>query len=609
MTGVFAMQTVSLGVCLGLLVSLPLGVSAVKSASPSVPVAGPEETTQLAEPTTNGLTRNETATLFSGDVDQLSVENVTNETAVVTLARLTDFAFATPPTTARRWSAGAFDRVRPGGPDTSVAPVGASLSNDRFLKDAHVSVFGVHPATWVYTDAGEPVRYIGPNGTVRALVDYRVVEPDNDEQARPNATRRVYRVRNHGVESVRLTAVQDGEPIALDEATGQTPTLEYDLTEELGGSVTLKIEADITVTVRRYRERAVCWPWANRTVCSWETTDSALLTETLTVRDEIDADLYQLNVSTSTVAYPDGDRGVATFYSAPWQGLSVEGGADPEVRGVWRFYTAREPAWDELNVRSDGETDSRVTTQVERPVAVHAYPSRIGPRVTDPARLELIQVWGIEQPSPESAMDPNVNVGVVTEPYTASYGVATRIDVADSNRTDSQNVVVTGIVSGVTARGITTTASVRDLRASELSATVLDESTDSIRVRLELTDATDGSPIGLDRGVDDPRYDRIAGPDRDGVIEIAGQSVQTNDTGVVIVALPEAGVYEARYEPGSWLTHDPAYTSSTATVRVHPLTALDGWVTALAVTLGQAVPFLAVGYLAWRAGRLLRRWP
>jgi hypothetical protein len=453
------------------------------------------------------------------------------------------------------------------------------------------------------------VRYIGPNGTVRALVDYRVVAPDDDEQARPNATRRVYRIRDHGVESVRLTAVRDGEPIALDEATGQTPTLEYDLTARAGGPITLQVEADITVTVRRYRERAVCRPWANRTVCSWETTDSALLTETLTVRDGIDADLYQLNVSASTVAYPDGDRGVAAFASAPWQGLSVEGGADPEVRGVWRFYTARDPAWDELDVWSDGERDSRATTRAERPVVVHAYPSRIGPRVTDPATLELVQVWGIEQPSPESAMDPNVNVGVVTEPYTASYGVATRIDVPASNRTDLQTVVVTGIVSGVETESVTTTASVRDLRASALSATVLDESTDSIRVRLELTDATDGTPIGLDRGVDDPRYDRIAGPDRDGVIEIAGQSVQTNDTGVVIVALPEAGVYEARYEPGSWLTHDPAYTVSTATVRVHPLTEIGGWVTVLAVTLGQAVPFLAVGYLAWRAGRLLRRWP
>ena len=207
-------------------------------------------------------------------------------------------------------------------------------------------------------------------------------------------------------------------------------------------------------------------------------------------------------------------------------------------------------------------------------------------------------------------MDPNVNVGVVTEPYTASYGVATRIDVGASNATvETQTVIATGIVSGVDARGVTSTAAVRELRESALSATVLDDADGSLRVRLELTDASDGTPIGLDLGVDDPRYDRITGPDRDGTIEIAGQSVQTNDTGVVIVEIPEAGVYEARYEPGSWLTHDPAYTMSTATVRAHPLTGIDGWVTALGVTLGQAVPFLAVGFLAWRAGLMLRRWP
>jgi hypothetical protein len=230
--------------------------------------------------------------------------------------------------------------------------------------------------------------------------------------------------------------------------------------------------------------------------------------------------------------------------------------------------------------------------------------------VTDPATLELVQVWGVEQPPPESAMDPNVNVGVVTEPYTASYGVATRIDVGESNETvETQAVVATGIVSGVDTRGVATTAVARELRESTLSATVLDDGGDSLRVRLELTDASDGTPIGLDLGVDDPRYDRITGPDRDGVIQIAGQSVQTNDTGVVIVEVPKTGVYEARYEPGSWLTHDPAYTTSTATVRAHPLTDPAGWVTALGVTVGQAVPFLAVALLAWRAGLLLRRWP
>jgi hypothetical protein len=497
MTGIFAMQSVSLGVCLGLLVSLPLTGVAVKSAGAGAPVVATDATTQRTEPPTDGLTRNETATLFSGDVDQLSVENTTNETAVESLSRLTDFAFATPPGTARRWSAGAFERIRPGGPDESVAPAGAALSNDRFLNDAHVSVFGVHPATWVHADAGEPVRYIAPNGTVRALVDYRIQEPDSDKQARPNATRRVYRVRDHEVESVRLTAVRDGEQIALDETTGQTPTLDYDLTERAGGPITLEVEADITVSVRRYRERAVCWPWENQTVCSWETTDSDRLTETLTVRDEIDADLYRLNVSTSTVAYPDGGRGVATFYSAPWRGLSVEGGDAPEVRGVWRFYTARDPAWDELDVRSADGTDSRVTTREERPVAVHAYPSRIGPRVTDPATLELIQVWGVEQSSPEAAMDPNVNVGVVTDPYTASYGVATRINVDESNETvEPLAVIATGIVAGVDARGVTATAAVRELRESELSATVLNDSKGPIRVRLELTDASDGTPTG-----------------------------------------------------------------------------------------------------------------
>ena len=90
-----------------------------------------------------------------------------------------------------------------------------------------------------------------------------------------------------------------------------------------------------------------------------------------------------------------------------------------------------------------------------------------------------------------------------------------------------------------------------------------------------------------------------------GFLVVAGQRVQTNSTGVALVTLHDPGVYTVRYEPGSWLDHDPAYVGSTATVRWHPLTTLQGWVDLLVTGLWYLTPFLVTYYAGYRIHRFL----
>jgi hypothetical protein len=92
---------------------------------------------------------------------------------------------------------------------------------------------------------------------------------------------------------------------------------------------------------------------------------------------------------------------------------------------------------------------------------------------------------------------------------------------------------------------------------------------------------------------------------RTGYISIAGQQVETNASGVATVTVDDPGIYTARYNPGSWLSQNPAYVGSTATARWHPLTTIDGWFALLVEVGWQLLPFAVVFYAGTRLLRLL----
>ncbi|WP_157500020.1 hypothetical protein [Halobacterium sp. CBA1126] len=547
------------------------GITSVAAADPPRP--GTED---------NGLTENESATLWSRDTDdyisQAEYRERYGETRspVQQVANGTDVTFTQPPATAATWTQHDFRDLDPGGANTSLHPPHADLADGVFIRDAHATMFAVQPSTRAHLDAGETPLYVAPNGTLRGLVDYRVQVPGG---ATGNTTSD-WSLLSHNITAVRL--LEGGEPVA--NTTGsQTPTLAYRLPAEW--ATTLTLEADIEVRLQHTTRR------------DGEPVETTVETESVTVHDSRAVEVYDPSVTTHYATYPNGDVGVTVFQARPWQGFTLTSSGDARVRGVWRFYTARNTNWDTLvRATQDG------TTAVESdalPVFVHAYPSRIGPR-TEPVRRgpNLIDAWGVTRASPAGTLGDNVTVDVVNQSYTTTYGLAVRADDVDHDA-----LQVRGVVRGVNAT-VTEPAdgAARELRSSTLSVRVRDRTPTHATLRLELRDARSGAPIELD---DPARRHSIHDASRDGVIAIGDQQVATNASGVAIVTVDDPGIYTARYQPGSWLSHEPAYVSSTATVRWHPLGTLDGWV-ALLVDLGwRLLPFAVVYYAGTRLLRLL----
>ncbi|QLG63986.1 hypothetical protein HUG12_04665 [Halorarum salinum] len=535
------------------------------------------------------LDENETATLWSNDPDTCpegiqTGDGVGSETAAIReLANCTDLTFKRPPSTAARWSVHDFEELEPGDGNTSVHPPNATLTDSVVIADAHASLFAAHPSTTVHREPDDSPLYIAPTGTVRGLVDYRVrplenesvdVDPDSGASLR------------HEVSEVRL--LLGGDVLTVTNGS-QTPVLAYETNET--GRTNLTIEADIRVRLAQ-----------GSPATGGTDSDSETTVDEVTVSESIPVRVYGPTVEQFTARYPNGDTGIALYQRQPWHGYSLRGDGDARVRGVWRYYTARDTGWDELvHSRSDGS--ERVRSDA-RPVFVHAYPSEIGPRA-EPVRdgPTILDVWGTESESPAIELPENVTVDVVEQPYTQSYGLALRTD----ERT-LEGVHVQGIVRGVnTTVTIPDDERVRPLRESELSVELENQSASGATLRIELTDATTGDPISLtDTQGADPVAVPADGERRTGYITVNGERVETNPDGTATVQVREPGSYSVRYHPGSWLSHDPAYVGSTASVSWHPLLTVAGWVAFLDEVVWWSIPFVTALYGGIRIGKFLK---
>ncbi|WEL28065.1 hypothetical protein [Haloferax volcanii] len=533
---------------------------------------------------TNGLTENESATLWSRDSDRYVSQQAYQQqygderTALHQLANGTDITFTRPPATAATWTRNDFADLDAGGPDTSTYPPHASLEDGTFIDDAHATIFAVTPSTRGHLEAGETPLYIAPNGTVRGLVDYRVRVPTGNETGNRTVD---WELVSHEIENTRLKI--DGIPVATASST-HTPELQYQTTHSWGANLTL--EATISVRLKKSVET---------TVGDESETTVNYRTETRTVSDTLDTEIYDLAAYPYYAQYPNGDAGVAIFQSRPWQGYTLTDKATSRVRGVWRFYTARNTDWDTL-VTSTGT--STTTAQSDAiPVRVHAYPSQIGPRA-EPVRdgRDIIDTWGTDRASPRETIGENVTVEVVNQSYTPTYGLAVRAE-----SVDREAIRVGGIVRGVNATIVDPqVGSARQLRESNLTVEVVSQTTSNATLQVELRDNQTGAPIASNGS--DRQYP-IGGSAHSGYITVGDQRVETNESGIAIVTLDESGIYTARYHPGTWLGHDPAYVGDTASVRWHPLGTLEGWVAFVFEVGWQAIPFVVTFY----AGRRLLR--
>ncbi|WP_123539411.1 hypothetical protein [Halosimplex salinum] len=457
---------------------------------------------------------------------------------------MTDIPFDSPPPGVRQWNRENVDEFPGFRQETSVHPPGASLTDKRYVRDAYVEIFTVQPSTRAKLSPDTQPRYVAPTGRLLGVSDYRVRLPEDSET---ETERTEWNLTAYDVTDTRLLV--DGEVEARNNGS-RRPQFEYDLGDNIGIDHTLTVKANITVTVGRLHERCVRTPPDDE--CSYWITSFENRTETVTVSDSIAVTEYYLDIMGLHARYPDGDLGLVIIKSDPWLGYSLPEG---DVRGVWRFYSARDPNWDTLV--TERESRSSTSHSPVHPLGVVAYPIKTGPTVSPADTVELQMVSGGQRQPP--TLPGAVDLDVLEEPYTESFSIATRLNTPDQTLSD---VTAHGLVRGVQTNADPRLFEEVAIHRSTLSLAVLNTTATTATVRVSLRDAKTGDPI------------RTA--TREGSVVLAGEEVQTGRDGTLTTTIQRpSGAISARYEPGEW------WLSTTAYVGASDAASVDG--TALSV--------------------------
>lgn len=476
--------------------------------------------------------------LWSGDRDAFVVHTTGREqTAMQELANGTDIPLDSPPAAVEDWNAGDLREFPNTDTDTSIHPPDANLQDGRFIKDAYTELFAVQPSTRARITPSMQPLYVASNGSVLGTVDYRIELPPDDR----TGNRRVYwSISTHRINETRVRV--DGQVIA--NASGShTPTIPYANLDTVAGQThTLALEAEVFVRVQKRIE--VCVARANGDCIRWSIRFE-YLTEQVTVDDTIEVVEYDLSISGFRARYPNGDLGLVVYKNHPWLGYTLPNG---DVRGVWRFYTARDTDWDTL-VRSTEATDTEAHSPLH-PLQVNAYPIETGPTPSPRVTVDLLEPYGTTLDPP--ALPAAVHLDVLTDPYTASYGIATRTQTSNH---DLSALHAQGLVHGVRVRAHERYFATVPIHRSNLTLTILNRTAEKVTVQVRLQDANTSAPINT--------------VDREGYVVLAGERTNTSGDGTVTRTLsrPSGGI-SARYEPGAWWRNLPGYTGDSARVLV-----------------------------------------
>jgi hypothetical protein len=502
-----------------------------------VPAIATDARAHQPSQTDHGVNATTFAMLWSGDKDG-SQTPTQNGSAAGWLASGTDVPFDRPPRAVAVWNRGELTDFPETDANRSVFPPQADRTNGTFIKDAYTELFAVQPTTNARLSPTETPRYAAPHGHGLGTIDYRVEAPPDDT----TGDRRVFwSLHDHRINETRLRI--DGA-VETRRNGSHTPSLAYsELAEYSGNEHRLTLAATVHVVLQKRIEVCVARD-LNGNCIKWDVT-IRYPTETIVVQDSMSVVEYDLSVSGFAARYPNGDLGRVLYKNKPWLGYALPTG---DVRGVWRFYTARDTGWDTLVTSTENNT-TRSHSPLH-PLQVNAYPIETGPTASPPDSVTILATYGDETQPP--TLPPNISLDSLTESYTASYGIATR---SPPDENGSTAVTAYGLVRGVTIEvGMEQLAST-SLRHSNLTLTVINRTTDTVTVRAHLTDPSTGAPI--------------ATTDRGGSVVLAGERVNTRPTGTVTRTLPSGvGSVSARYEPGRWWRYKESYTPDSDVVFV-----------------------------------------
>lgn len=494
----------------------------------------------------HGLNASDFYPLWSHDEDS----NVSsNATAIRALANGTDISYSEPPQQVQQWNQQDLEEFPNTGRQTSVYPEGTdTTSSERgWITDAYTRLFAIQPSTRVFVSESRQPLYVPSEGSILATTDFRVDLPADDVTG---GVRVFYELTGAEIESIR--AISGARTIGT---TAPSQTVQINYSDLQSGPHAVGVEARIEIDVTKTVKTEVCSVDEDGNEdCHWET-DTEVIDESVTAEDTRLVEQYSLLSTGYVTQYPDGDMGVVTKQNHPWAGLSLPG--NDSANGVWEFYSGRETDWDSLT-KTTPEGAETVSSPAQ-PLQVYAYPS------TSQAELEtseggfsqpdgeLLQTRGEQRTVPK--LPTSVNVDTANESYNVSSQLAVRHE-----EYAPDEVEVQGLVAGTSRELTPSFYTTVETRGTSLEAGVINSTSSTLRVRVELTDES-GEPV------------MTAG--YDGRVIVEGTPIETNAAGTAIVTIERTEKrLSARYEPAPFWKRNPAYTSSTAVF--YPTSSLGG---------------------------------
>lgn len=496
----------------------------------------------------HGLNESEFVRLWSEDTGSTVSPN---DSVSKFVSGASDYTYTDPPAEVEDWNRGEFGELGTLDFDdrnTSIHPRGVELgsSQNGTIKDAFVEVFAVEPGTRAHRSRGEQAIFIGDEGILMAVVDYRVEVPSGAELV------------SDGVVETRLVSL--GRTLGNDSSGEHTPEIDYEI-EGFGVRASgLSLESRIEATFRRGSGRsAVYW------------------TENVTVRKPLRVATNRLIEPTAyKVNYPDGDRGIVVVHTGAWRGVQLPDGS---VRTQWRYFTKRTEPWDELVVSSGGSP--RTVHSPGHPVVIHAYPSKNGVRALSDVgtgKPKVVRTAGVNYRPPE--LPESVSVNVVDDEYKSVYAIEAEYDPSSGQEPVRYMGIVRGVENEVQVAGT------RNMTETELGLEVIDETSTHVTLRITLKEKESGRPIRLEG--------------RAGYVELMGsERVNTSSDGTARTIIRKPNDYvRAEYVPGAWWRHRGAFMPSTATLAVgNEFVGPLGVATGAFRIFGFLLPFLLVVFM------------
>ncbi|MFC7078078.1 hypothetical protein [Haloarcula halophila] len=450
------------------------------------------------------------------------------------------------------WNDGELGRYNDLGKRVSVHPARAAPTSNGPIKDAYIEIFRVTPSTIVHHHNGT-TQYVRPNGSVKAITNYRVETPKSTVTPTRTVTWAVVDTEIEDLELWTNGSIEDSV------SSGTKPTFQFTNTT---GNSTLKVNGTVTVTLQKTTTFS-----ANGTIKTSKKVVSQEVSDARRVRTQkLDGAVY------GETADHRNSSGAVVNVPRMWRNIQFPN-AGESVHSRWFFYTRSPSGWEHWSKStSPRSTSSGPPFNKIRPLRVHAAPlksapvSGIGKKRGAATKYtgtngdytrnnEDFRVARASGPTAHGPVNTSVSVNLnITEGYTKTQRVEVR-EAGSNNPYKYQDVVVTGIVRGSKESGWLNKPTV--VHPTNLTAEVTNRSKNGTEIEISILSPTDQpvkqgtlildpGQLGARTGLNITRAYTTGGAPRS-----PATVINTSASGTIVVRIPQTNVreLEIRYIP------------------------------------------------------------